>query len=74
MKKIYKIVAVVAIVAAAGFITYNAQSDKMQLSTLAIDNVEALANGEVSFDYLCGGAGNCWDDYYDTHFDGHRIW
>lgn len=47
MKKIYKIVAVVAVVAAAGFIAYNAQSNKMQLSTLAIANVEALANGEI---------------------------
>lgn len=50
MKKVYKIVAVVAIVAAAGLITYNAQSDKMQLSTLAMDNIEAIARGEIDPD------------------------
>ena len=51
MKKVYKIVAVVAIVAAAGFTAYNAQANKMQLSTLALANVEALASGE--FDGYC---------------------
>lgn len=46
MKKICKIIAVVAIVAAAGFTVYDAQANKMQLSNLAMDNIEAIARGE----------------------------
>lgn len=46
MKKLYKIVAVVAIVAAAGVTAYNAQTDESQMSSLAMKNVEALAHDE----------------------------
>lgn len=45
MKKIYKIV-VVSIVAATGVKVYNAQSNDLQISSLAMENVEALASGE----------------------------
>ncbi len=53
MKKIYKMLAVVAIVSAAGVIAYNAQTDDLQMSSLAIENVEAIARGEGSGP--CGG-------------------
>ena len=46
MKKLYKMMAVVAMVAAIGFITYNAQKDDLQMSSLAMANIEALASGE----------------------------
>lgn len=39
-------VAVVAIVAAAGITAYNAQNDDLQMSSLTMANIEALANGE----------------------------
>lgn len=41
-------IAVVAIVAAAGFTAYNAQNEKLQMSSLAMDNIEAIARGEGS--------------------------
>ena len=47
MKKIYKYMAVVAIVTAAGFTAYSTQSNKLHLSSLAIENVEALASDEL---------------------------
>lgn len=46
MKKLYKMVAVVAIVAAAGITAYNTQRTKLHLSDIALENVEALASGE----------------------------
>ena len=46
MKKIYKYMAVVAIVTAAGFTAYSTQGNKLHLSGLAMENVEALARGE----------------------------
>ena len=46
MKKFYKYIAVVAIVAAAGFTAYSTQGNKLHLSSLAMENVEALARGE----------------------------
>lgn len=47
MKKFYKYIAVVAIVAAAGFTAYSTQSYKLHLSGLAMENVEALARDEL---------------------------
>ena len=46
MNKFYKSIAVVAIAAAAGFTAYSTQGNKLHLSSLAIENVEALARGE----------------------------
>lgn len=46
MKKFYKYIAVVAIAATAGFTAYSTQGNKLHLSSLAIENVEALARGE----------------------------
>ncbi len=74
MKKIFKNIAMVAVVIATGYTAFNIQSEDVQLSSLTLENVEALASGEVSFPYLCGGSGRCYDDYYHEYFDGHKIW
>ena len=66
MKKFYKYIAVVTIVAAAGFTAYSTQGNKLHLSSLAMENVEALARGEsgggadpnVSYGYELV---DCWD-------------
>ena len=39
-------VAVVAIVVATGVTAYNAQTDDLQMSSLSMANIEALASGE----------------------------
>ena len=46
-KKLFSVLAVVAIVTVAGYNVYNAKSE-VKLSDLALANVEALANGESS--------------------------
>ena len=51
MKKFYKYIAIVAIVAAAGFTAYSTQGNKLHLSSLAMENVEALANEETWVEY-----------------------
>ena len=51
MKKFYKYIAVIAIATAAGFTTYSTQGNKLHLSSLAIENVEALANEEYGMEY-----------------------
>lgn len=48
MKKILKYVVVVAIVAVAGVTAYNTQMDELQMSFLAMENIEAIASGEGS--------------------------
>ena len=62
MKKFYKYIAVVAIVAAAGFTAYSTQGNKLHLSSLAMENVEALANGESGSGY-CTMHFACFDRY-----------
>ncbi len=46
MKKVYKMLAVVVIVAVAGVTVYNTQGKRLHLSGIALENVEALARGE----------------------------
>lgn len=74
MKKFYKYIAVVAIVAAVGFTAYSTQGNKLHLSSLAMENVEALARGEsggvdpnVSYGYALT---ECKDG--DGHTTGNR--
>lgn len=43
-----KYVMVVAIVAVAGVTVYNTQMDESQMSSLAMENIEAIAHGEGS--------------------------
>ena len=51
-KNILKVAFVVAFVAAAGYTAYNSQKE-VELSDLAMENVEALADEEWT-------DGNCW--------------
>lgn len=44
-KKLFRVIAFVAITAAAGW-NYNQNNQKVELSDLALENVEALARGE----------------------------
>lgn len=44
MKKLYKIAVAVVIIATAGMTAYNTQDKKIRLSSIALENVEALAN------------------------------
>lgn len=75
MKNVYKVMLVAAMAVAGGVTAYHAQTDELQLSSLALDNVEAIANGEVSIPYLCAGdIKACVDDYYNEIFDGFRVW
>lgn len=64
MKKMFKYVTVVVIVA-VGMTAYNMQNEKLHLSDIALENVEALARGEggvdpnVSYGY---GLTDCYED------------
>lgn len=64
MKKYYKYIAVIAIAVAVGFIAYSTQSNKLHLSSLAMENVEALARDELYddgiFDQDCDP---CYTEY-----------
>lgn len=74
MKKNFKIIMMVAMVVAAGFTTFNAQVEELQISSLAMENIEAIAGGEVSIPYLCAGdAWACYDDYYNEWFQGRKL-
>lgn len=53
MKNRIKIVALVAIAAITGITVYNTQFEELQMSSLAMENVEAIASGEGSGS--CGG-------------------
>ena len=69
MKKIFKIVAVAAIVATVGVTSYNVQADELRVSSLAMDNVEALAWGEKDSKCPNGclaeyGFCHCYEDYF----------
>lgn len=51
-KKLYSVLAVVAIAAVAGYNVYSAKSE-VKLSDLALANVEALASGEWGTGFNC---------------------
>lgn len=46
MKNVYKKIAITAIVAIVGIVSYNLQNSTSTLPDLAVKNIEALANGE----------------------------
>lgn len=71
MKKFYKYIAVVTIVAATGFTVYCTQENKLHLSSLAMENVEALDRGESYISSgICYGAG---PHFTDVHCPGGYI-
>lgn len=60
-KKIFSIVAAVAVVAAAGW-SYLQSKQSVELSDLAMENVEALATGEDNWaNCVFYGCIMCWD-------------
>jgi len=65
----------VALLATAGWGVNKSMSNDAGLSDMALSNVEALANGEVTFPYLCRhtSADDCVnDDGYQIY--GDRVW
>lgn len=71
-KNILKATLVVAFALIAGLNVYNAQKSDV-MSDLALANVEALANGEVSIEYICmGNILGCYDGTYNHFFWGIR--
>ncbi|MBO5224853.1 MAG: hypothetical protein J6B46_00345 [Parabacteroides sp.] len=68
-KQIIKLLAVVAVVAIAGWNYMNSEND-VQMSDLTLDNIEALAQGEIELEFICVGS------YYECHEypDGEILW
>lgn len=62
MKKIYKMMAVIAVIAVAGVTIYNPQGKRLHLSGIALKNIEALASGESGSGY-CTMHIACFDKY-----------
>ena len=54
-KQIIKLLAVVAVVAIAGWNYMNSEND-VQMSDLTLDNIEALAQGEIELEFICVGS------------------
>lgn len=67
-KNILKMTLAAAFVCAAGFTAYRAQADAPSLSGLALENVEALANGETIGSH---GTGTCYNSI--TTMEGSQI-
>ncbi|MFR3187663.1 MAG: NVEALA domain-containing protein [Phocaeicola sp.] len=67
MKKLtLKIAFVAAFAAIAGYVSYNSQKEEMNLSELALDNVEALATPRESYigGGVCHGTGAGFTNVY----------
>lgn len=73
MKKNIRAVIMFAAVALIGGINiYNTQKT-VDMSDVALANVEALAQGEAEFPYYCVGVEwECWDDVYYQTFAGRK--
>ena len=73
MKKNIRAVIMFAAVALIGEINiYNTQKT-VDMSDVALANVEALAQGEAEFPYYCVGVEwECWDDVYYQTFAGRK--
>ena len=62
MKKLFGIIAIAAIVAAAGW-NFSQNKNDIILSELSLANIEALANPE-------GGGHGCWIECCQTNYNG----
>jgi hypothetical protein len=65
MKKVVFAVVAVAVVAAAGW-SYQQNKQSVELSDLAMENVEALATGESDYKQ------KIWERYYREEGDGYN--
>lgn len=63
-KKIFGVIAFVAIAAAAGW-NYQQNKNEVELSDLALENVEALASGEVGSGYCTNPGYACIINFTD---------
>lgn len=73
MKKKISAVSMFAVVALVASINVYHSQRTVDMSGVALANVEALAQGEVEFPYYCtGSALNCIDDYYFQVFPGNK--
>ncbi len=74
MKKKISAVSMFAVVAlVAGINVYHSQRT-VDMSNVALANVEALAQTETEFPYICSGTRwDCFDDYYYQYFQGERV-
>lgn len=71
-KKIHAIIMFAVVALIVGINVYHSQRT-VDMSGVALANVEALAQGEVEFPYYCtGSALNCIDDYYFQVFPGNK--
>ncbi len=71
-KNIFKLVFASAFALVAGYSIYASQK-KVEMSDLAMDNVEALASGEVIVGpWYCAGTGYCLDTYTHMSFEGTK--
>ena len=71
-KNILKLVFTSAFALVAGYSIYASQK-KVEMSDLAIANVEALASGEVIVGpWYCAGSGYCYDSYTHMLFEGTK--
>ena len=71
-KNIFKLVFASAFALVAGYSIYASQK-KVEMSDLAMANVEALASGEVIVGpWYCAGSGYCYDSYTNMSFEGTK--
>lgn len=71
-KKISAVIMFAVVALVAGINVYYSQRS-VDISDVALANVEALAQGEVEFPYYCiGSAWACWDDVYYQTFAGEK--
>ena len=67
-KQIIKLLAVVAVVAIAGWNYMNSENG-VQMSDLTLDNIEALAQGEIELEFICEGSNGICHEYDDEFGD-----
>lgn len=78
MVKNFKILMAVAIAAVAGYSVYTSQKNDIEMSDLAMENVEALADCEITKKgkvvLKCTGTGSCSATYlgYTLTCDGRK--
>ena len=73
-KNILKVAVVAAVAFVAGYATYNAQKTEV-VSDLVMENVEALATGEVIVgSWYCAGSGYCFETETGTLWTGVKYY
>lgn len=73
-KNILKLAFASAFALMAGYGVYASQQE-VEMSDLAMANVEALASGEVDIPYICqGNIKACYDDYYNQFYWGIKLY